>query len=131
MDRQGRLERNEGRRLGVDHFPFAEADFAVTDPGGFRTVGDEHEGGAGFVGEFAKEFQNVGPVGGIEIARGFVGQEEGGAMTERAGDGDALHFAAGELGGAGVGAVSEADAGEELADAFGTFREVDAVQLER
>lgn len=33
----------------------------------------------------------------VEVAGGFVGQEEGGFVDERAGDGDALLLAAGEV----------------------------------
>jgi hypothetical protein len=33
----------------------------------------------------------------IEVARGFVGQQEGRTHDDRAGDGDALLFTAGEL----------------------------------
>jgi len=51
-------------------------------------------------------------------------------MDERAGDGDALHLAAGKLGGKGVGAVGNADALEEGVDAGGTFGGRRAEELE-
>jgi hypothetical protein len=62
-------------------------------------VGDEHEGGVRFVGQLAQQAKDVFAAGGIEIAGRFVGEDERGPMDERAGDGDALLLAAGELAG--------------------------------
>ena len=56
---------------------------------------------------------------GVEVAGGLVGEEERRPVDQRAGDGDALLLAAGELGRAVVEAVAEADAGQELACALG------------
>jgi hypothetical protein len=93
----------------------------MADGGGFGAVGDQHEGGAGFVGEFPEQGEDVGAVDGIEVAGGFIGEEQVGAMDQGAGDGDALHFAAGELGGQGVGPMFHADPAEEIADAGGAL----------
>ena len=59
--------------------------------------------------------------GAVERAGGLVGEEELRAVDERAGDGGALAFAAGELAGAVVEPVAEADCSEELRGA-GTER---------
>lgn len=61
-----------------------------------------------------EEFEDAGGVVRIEVASGFVGQEEGGAVHEGAGDGGALHLAAAHLVGEGAGAGSEADEVEHL-----------------
>ena len=47
---------------------------------------------------------------GVEVAGGLVGQDDRRGADERAGDGDALALAAGELGRVVVEAVVEADA---------------------
>ena len=52
-------------------------------------------------------------------------------MNERAGDGDALLFAAGKLTGEGSGAKGEADAVERRGDPGGAFRGGDVDQLQR
>ncbi len=51
---------------------------------------------------------------GVEVAGGFVGEEEGGAVDEGAGDRGALELAAAELVGEVGGAVSDANETEEL-----------------
>ena len=50
----------------------------------------------------------------VQIAGGFVGQEDGGASGQGASQGDALLLTAGEFAGAMVSAVFEADLGEQL-----------------
>ena len=94
-------------------------------------MGDEHEGGLRLVGELAEEAEDVFAVGGIEIAGGLIGQNERGAVDEGAGDGDALLFAAGKLGGQGGGARGKADAREGGGDAGGALGSGDAGELER
>ena len=56
-----------------------------------------------------EQFEDARGVVRIEVAGGFVGQEEGGAVDEGAGDGGALHFAAAHLVREGAGAGCEAD----------------------
>ena len=56
-----------------------------------------------------------GAGGAVEIAGGFVGEDDAGVAGEGAGDGDALAFAAGELAGIVVHALGEADGGERRA----------------
>ena len=81
-------------------------------------MSDEHEGRLRLVGELAEEAEDVFAVGGIEITGGFIGEDERGAVDEGAGDGDALLFAAGELGGQGGGGKPDfAQGGAPTADA--------------
>ena len=80
-------------------------------------MGDEDEGGAFDAVEVEEEFEDVRAVGGVEVAGGLVGEDDGRAEDEGAGEGDALLLAAGELDGVVVHAVAEADGGEELAGA--------------
>jgi 23S rRNA pseudouridine1911/1915/1917 synthase len=61
-----------------------------------------------------EEFEDAGGVVRVEVAGGFVGQQEGGAVDEGAGDGGALHLAAAHLVGEGFGAGGEADEVERL-----------------
>ena len=103
----------------------------MADGGGVLAVGDEHERGAGLVAELAEESKDVGPVGGIEVARRFVGQNEAGAVNERTGNGDALLFAAGKLTGEGSGTGREADAVERRGHARGALGGGDVDELER
>ena len=77
-------------------------------------MGDEDEGGAFDAVEVEEEVEDVRAVGGVEVAGGLVGEDDGRAQDEGAGEGDALLFAAGELDRVVVHAVGEADAGEEL-----------------
>ena len=93
-------------------------DGAVGEGGDVGVVGDEEDGLAAFF-VLSEEGVHDGAAGlGVEIAGGFVGEEEGGLVDEGAGDGDALAFAAGELGGAVFEAGFEAEVFEE-GDGFG------------
>ena len=68
---------------------------------------------------------------GVEIAGRLVGQDDGRAVDEGAGDGDALALAAGEFVGLVVHARLEADVGERLLGALDAFRGGHAVVDER
>ena len=81
-------------------------------------VGDEEDGLAAFFVLAEEDVHDGASGGGVEVAGGFVGEEEGGLIDEGAGDGDALAFAAGELVGAVFEAGFEAEGGEE-GDGFG------------
>ena len=59
---------------------------------------------------------------GVEVAGGLVGQDDGGAVDQRAGDGDALALAAGELVGLVVHAGFEAHVGERFLGALDALR---------
>ncbi len=77
--------------------PLVEPQDAVHLGGDALIVGGD-EGGAAFVADQLQEFgeHDVGRTL-VEIAGGLVGEDEDGAVGERAGDGDALLLAAGEL----------------------------------
>jgi hypothetical protein len=75
-------------------------------------VGSHEDGGAEFGGDAAEEVEDEGSGGGVEVAGGFVGEEEGRVVGEGAGDGDALLLAAGELVREAGGLRVEADPGE-------------------
>ena len=64
--------------------------------------------GAKAVGAFAQQIQDLVAAGGVEIAGGLVGDEDFGRMHQGAGDGDALHLAAGELMREGAGLFGQA-----------------------
>ena len=84
-------------------------------------VGDNNQRGDFLGSNLCEGVGDEGGVGGVEIAGGFVGEEEGGAAGEGAGDGGALHFAAAELVGKVGGAVGEADQIEHFLDAGAGF----------
>lgn len=101
------LHADVGDNVTVDHVHEAvgHAEDAVV-------VGHDHDGGAIFVREFAEEGDDVGPAVFIEGGGGFVGEDEAGAVDERAADGDALALAAGEVAGFVIYAFGEAEGGE-------------------
>ncbi len=96
-----------------DYDSIAHVDAAGGAGGDFGIVGDEDEGCTLFLIHLEEEVEDDGAVGGIEVAGGLVGHEDGGAEHEGAGEGDALLFAAGELDGVMITAVGEADVVEE------------------
>ena len=98
--------------VGED-FPVAEDDVAFGVAGDVEFVGDHEDGDAGVV-EFLEDAHDFDAGLAVEVAGGFVGEEEGGVVDEGAGDGDALLLAAGELVGVVVGAGCEADGLEGL-----------------
>src|SRR5688572_14888771 len=102
------------------NFAIANLDPAGSDGGDFRIVRDEHDGAA-LSAKIPEKIQDRFAGVGIEIAGGFVGEDEFGIVDERAGDGDALLLAAGELAGAMFAAVFEADELERFHGAVATF----------
>jgi hypothetical protein len=89
-----------------------EGDAAVGGGGNFGAVGDEDDGGFLLAGELGDEFDDGGAGGGVEVARRFIGEENGGLMNEGAGEGGALKLAAGELVGSMMGSVGQSDGGQ-------------------
>ena len=61
--------------------------------------------------KFGQEPEHVRPVGRIEIAGRFVGENEGGIVDQSAGHGNALALAAAQLGGTMGQAVGQVDLG--------------------
>ena len=80
-------------------------------------VGDDDEGERVLAVEVKKEFLQSGDGSGIEVAGGFVQQEEGGIVEEGGCDADALEFAAGEGAERAPGEVGDLEAIEFSADA--------------
>ena len=87
----------------VGDFAVAHVEDAVGDLGGLGVVGDHQDGLVQLAAGLAEHVQDGVGVFGVEVAGGLVGEDDGGAVDEGAGDGDALLLAAGEL----VGAVME------------------------
>jgi len=83
------------------------------------TIDDGHAEG---VLNFAEEEQDLLAGGGVEIAGGLVGEEDGGLVYESAGQSAALLLAAGEFAGSMVMAGAEADAVEGLRYAMACAR---------
>ena len=87
----------------------AERDGAGQGAGELRVVGDDGDRRAVAV-QVTQQVDDRGSRGGVEVAGGLVGQQEGRGTDDRAGDGDALLLAAGELARPVVGAVCQPDA---------------------
>lgn len=79
-------------------------------------------------GNLLEQLEDVCGVVRVEVTGGFVGQQQGGTVHQRAGDGGALHLAAAELVGKGAGAFREADQVEQLRRPHAGF--ADAVAAE-
>ena len=79
----------------------------------FRAVGDEHQGGTRFVTQLAEQIEDALAIARIEVARGFIGQEQSRPVDEGAGDGDALHFAPGQFAGRSISPVGHTNPLEE------------------
>jgi hypothetical protein len=96
----------EGQRRGDSgDDAVADGDDAVGELGDVGLVGDDDDGVALGV-EIVEERHDLVAGLGVEVAGGFVGEDDGGLVDQGAGDGDALALAAGEL----VGLVHHAGA---------------------
>ena len=95
----------------------AKGDQAAGAAGEKRIVRDQHQRGSFALVQRDQKFENMLAVLAVEIAGGFVGQQDGRPHHEGAGQGDALLFASGELDGIMIAAVSQADAFEQFARA--------------
>ena len=80
-------------------------------------MGDEDDGSFFVAGELSEELNDDGAGGGVQIACGFVGEDDGGAMDKGASYGSALELAARKLVGAVVSAVGELNGVEKFASA--------------
>ena len=70
---------------------------AVAAFGKLGVVGHKDDGGTVLAGEFEEKIEDAIGIGGVEVARGLVGQDEVGGVGEGASYGDTLLFATGEL----------------------------------
>ncbi len=89
-------------------------ELGVEEGGEGGAVGDGDDHGVGLGCEIEEQLADCSAGFGVEVAGGFVGEEEGGLVHEGTGDGDALALAAGEFGWEVGGAVGEADFLEEV-----------------
>ena len=99
------LVADAGREVVAGDDAVADGDDAVGVFGDVGLVGDEDDGVAVGV-ELVEEGHDLVAGLGVEVSGGLVGEDDGGAVDEGAGDGDALALAAGEL----VGLVHHAGA---------------------
>ena len=53
-----------------------QTDAGVGDGGGFGTVGSHHDGGSELLRGLADELENRVTAGGVEVAGGFVGDQD-------------------------------------------------------
>jgi hypothetical protein len=90
-----------------------EGDAVRYIPGELHVVGDEEHGEA-VIGEATEDVTDLLAEFGVEGGGGFVEEERARFHGEGAGDGDALLLSAGELGGTVMGAIGEANPGEEF-----------------
>ena len=102
----------------------------MANSGRFWAVGDQHQGGARFVTQLAEQIEDALAIAGIEVACGFIGQEQSRSMDESAGDGDALHFAAGQFARWGIGPVEHTNSLEQGRNPGSAFGSRHAEQLE-
>ena len=109
----------------------AEAEDAVAAAGELKVVGYEDAGESVFAVEALEEGEDAFGGLGVEIAGGFVGQQEFGLGDEGAGYGEALLFPAGELAGAMVAAVGQFDACEPCGGFGEGLLAVDAAREKR
>src|SRR5271154_544155 len=86
--------------LNMSDFAVAHVEDAVGDLGCFGVVGNHEDGLVELAAGLAEHLEDCVGVFGVEVTSGFVGEDDGGAVDEGAGDGDALLFASGELVGA-------------------------------
>jgi len=75
---------------------------------------DDDHAVAAFVVELEEEVDNPVTAGGVEVAGGFISEEERRVVAQGAGDGDALLFAAREFRGPMMQARAEADLVEQM-----------------
>ena len=82
----------------ANHFSVAHVQNAVADGGGFLVVRNHQHCLLEFAVGEAQHLEHRFGVLGVEVAGGFVGQDDRRTGDQRAGDRDALLFAAGEFG---------------------------------
>ena len=92
---------------------------------------DHDDGHAGIFLDFAKKLEDGFAGGAVEIASGFIGEENFGTIDERASNGGALLLTPGKLAGAMTTPLVEADAREGFANAGGAVAAVDFGETER
>src|SRR5262245_32095432 len=79
------------------HAAVTEADDSAGVLGDVGLVGHEHDGDAAFRVEALEDAHHLDARARVEVARGFIGQQQRWLVDERAGDGHALLLSAREL----------------------------------
>ena len=100
----------DGKRGDVAELPVLQPEHAVGDLSESIVVADDDDRAAVLVGELAQQPGEVSAPRGVEVGGGFVREQNGWVIGERACDCDALLFAAGHLGGPRRCPVGKADA---------------------
>jgi hypothetical protein len=90
---------------------------AIGGGGDAVAMSDEDNCGFFISGKLGEELNHDGAGGGIEVAGGFIGEENGRAVDEGTSDGGTLELAARELVRTVVGAITQTDSGKEFAGA--------------
>ena len=86
----------EGRFVRFDD-PVRYPDNSFGRLGDVLVVGHENDGNPFFLIELFKYAQDFLAGSGVEVAGGFIGEEQGGVVDQGPGDGDTLLLSAGEL----------------------------------
>ena len=86
------LSRNS---LNMSDFAVAHVEDAIGDLGGFWVVGDHENSLVELAAGFVEHLEDGIGVFGVEVARGLVGEDDGGAVDEGTSDGYALLLATG------------------------------------
>ena len=86
-------------RVVLDHFSVPEDHMPAGITGDVRFMGHQDDGDPGLLVELLEDFHDLQARAGVQVPRGFIGQNQGGLVHKSAGDGHALLLAAGELAG--------------------------------
>jgi hypothetical protein len=119
-----RSVRGRGFASGLDAVDptVAQINGAVCEFGDGGVVRDEHQGDALALLQLDKQVEHRAPSLAVEVAGGFVGEQETGIGSESAREGYALLLAARKLGGVMVAAFGKADLGEERVGGIAAVR---------
>jgi hypothetical protein len=93
-------------------------------------VGDDQDGGAEPLVEVADEGEDFGAGVSVEVASGFIGEQDGGREGEGAGDGHALALASREFVGEVIEAVAELHELEQFAGAAVDLGAAESLQVQ-
>ena len=94
-------------------------------------VSDDNDARMVFMGDAGEEFHDLTATFLVECGGGFICEDQTGVVRKRAGDGDALLFAAGECGRKIVGTWADAELVEQFLSASGCLARWDIVDLHR
>ena len=113
--RSSTVSGGRGEQL-VDDLAVVEEHDPIGVRRGVRIVGDHHDRLPVLADGAAHEVEDLGAGPGVEVAGRLVGEDHVGPGVERAGDGDALLLAAGQLARAVAQPIGEADGADDLVE---------------